>query len=86
MHKLITALVSDGVSNDYQLLKPSTVTAMITPQIASIDSDGLHLLIMNAANGLWSHDGGEDGVATIMAYNPSTKVGEIILCNQGNLI
>ena len=58
---------------------------MITPQIPSIDNEvGLHLFLMNAANGLWGHDGGEEGVATIMAFNPTTRVGAIILTNQGD--
>jgi len=38
---------------------------------------------MDAGNELWGHDGGEQGVATIMAFNPVTKVGAIILANQG---
>ena len=34
-------------------------------------------------NSLWRHDGGEQGVATVMAFNLTTKVGAIILTNQG---
>jgi hypothetical protein len=57
---------------------------MISPQIPAIDNEvGLHLFLMNPENNLWGHDGGEQGVATIMAFNPSTKVGAIILTNQG---
>jgi hypothetical protein len=46
---------------------------------------GLHLFLIDAENGLWGHDGGEQGVATIMAFNPTTKVGAIILTNQGEV-
>ena len=42
------------------------------------------MFLMNAEQTLWGHDGGEEGVATIMAFNPSTHVGAIILCNQGD--
>lgn len=58
---------------------------MITPQIPSLDNEvGLHLFLMNPANNLWGHDGGEQGVATIMAFNPDLKIGAIILTNQGD--
>ncbi len=40
---------------------------------------------MNSENELWGHDGGEQGVATIMAFNLVTKVGAIILTNQGEV-
>ena len=57
---------------------------MTTPQIPSIDREvGLGMFIMNRRPGLWGHNGGEKGAATIMAFNPSTRVGAIILANQG---
>jgi len=65
-------------------LNNATVHAMMTPQIPSIDNEiGLHLFIMDNQNNLWGHDGGEQGAATIMAFNPTTKIGAIILTNQG---
>jgi hypothetical protein len=58
---------------------------MITPQIPLLDDEmGLHLFLMNRRNELWGHDGGEDGVATIMAFNPTTKIDAILLANQGD--
>ena len=38
---------------------------------------------MNNTYGLWGHNGGEQGVATIFAFNPENKIGAIIFCNQG---
>ncbi len=85
LFKFIRAFVQSGTSNNYQLLKAETIDAMITPQIPSIDNEvGLHLFLMNSDNNLWGHDGGEQGTATIMAFNPTTKVGAIILSNQGD--
>jgi len=85
MFKLLTAFVQDGISNNFQLLSSSTINSMITPQILSIDNEvGLHIFIMDAESGLWGHDGGEEGVATIMAFNPITKVGVIVFANQGD--
>jgi CubicO group peptidase (beta-lactamase class C family) len=84
MFKLLKAFVNNGVSNNHQLLNSATINSMITPQINSIDNEvGLHLFLMDSDNGLWGHDGGEQGVATIIAFNPITKVGAIILANQG---
>lgn len=83
--KLINAFNNGGISNNHQLLKSSTVNAVLSSQIPSIDSEvGLHMFIMNKEFNLWGHDGGEKGVATIMAFNPSTKIGAIILTNQGD--
>lgn len=85
MFKFISAFVQEGISNDHLLLKPSTINSMITPQVPSLDSEaGLHLFHLNPENNLWGHDGAEQGVATIMAFNPTTKTGAIILTNQGD--
>jgi len=84
MFKLLSAFVQNGQSNNIQLLAPNTINAMFTTQIPSIDNEvGLHLFLMDKKNNLWGHDGGEQGVATIMAFNPTTKVGAIIFTNQG---
>ncbi|WP_367391755.1 serine hydrolase domain-containing protein [Lewinella sp. LCG006] len=85
MFTLLSAFVQGGMANNYALLKPITINEMITPQIPAINNEvGLHLFVMDAEHGLWGHDGGEEGVATIMAFNPDTKVGAIILANQGD--
>lgn len=86
MFKFLRAIVQKGKSGNYQLLKESTVAAMLTPQIPSIDNEtGLHLFKMNQKHNLWGHDGGEQGVATIMAFSPETFNGAIILTNQGDV-
>lgn len=82
----LSAFVQEGTANNFELLKPETIQAMITPQIPSLDSEmGLHLFNLDPENNLWGHDGGEQGVATIMAFNPNTKIGAIILTNQGEV-
>lgn len=76
--------MSAFVQDETQLLNEATINDMISPQIPSIDNEvGLHLFLLNPENNLWGHDGGEQGVATIAAFNPTTKVGVIILTNQG---
>lgn len=85
LFKFLSAFAQGGTSNNFQLLKSSTVSEMASLQIPSIDNEmGLHLFLLNSSNNLWGHDGGEQGVATIMAFSPTTKVGAIILTNQGD--
>lgn len=81
--KFLGAFVQKGMANNYQLLSANTIDEMSTPQIPSLDNSmGLHLFQLNAANNLWGHDGGEQGVSTIVGFNPTTKTGAIIFCNQ----
>lgn len=84
LHKLISAFVNEGTSNSHKLLKKETVNEVLTNQFTNSDEEivGLHLFFDSQEN-LWGHDGGEQGVATTMAFNPMTKVGAIILTNQG---
>ena len=75
-------LMNGGSLNNAQILKATTVTEMLRPQISDLDNTmGLHFFLMNQQNNLWGHDGGEQGITTIMAFNPETKVGAIILSN-----
>ncbi|MEQ8238357.1 MAG: serine hydrolase domain-containing protein [Cyclobacteriaceae bacterium] len=84
LHFLASAFVNGGQTGDVQLLKKSTAEAMFTPQITAIDNEvGLHLFVMDNQNNLWGHDGGEKGVSTILGFNPTSKIGAIILTNQG---
>lgn len=85
MFRFLSAFVQNGTFNNYQLLKSETVNSIITPQIPSIDNEvGLHMFLLDSDNNLWGHDGGEQGVVTIMAFNPNTQIGALIFANQGN--
>ena len=81
---LLKAFVSNGQSNGYQVLSPTSIDMMTSLQIPGINNEmGLHLFVMDEERKLWGHDGGEQGVATIMGFNLDTKVGVIVLSNQG---
>ena len=84
LHKLLFPFVNEGQSGNYQVLKKETIQLMLTPQLTTDDDEivGLHLFYDEEYN-LWGHDGGEQGVATIMAFNPVTKTGAIVFTNQG---
>lgn len=84
LYKLLRALLHQGTLNDEELLEVSTIHQMYRPQIPEIDNTvGLHMFQLNTEYDLWGHDGGEQGVSTIMGFHPDTKVGVIVLCNQG---
>ena len=85
MFRLLSALTMNGVYQDIEILESSTVLEMLTPQIPDLDDEvGLHMFLMNKGLNLWGHDGGEQGVSTIMAFNPDTKVGVIVFTNNGD--
>jgi CubicO group peptidase (beta-lactamase class C family) len=85
MFMFLCAFAQNGTFNNYQLLKPETVSSVITPQIPNIDNAvGLHMFLLNSDNNLWGHDGEEQGVATIMAFNPNTQIGALIFTNKGD--
>jgi CubicO group peptidase (beta-lactamase class C family) len=85
LFKFLSAFTQGGKANNYQLLNLRTIDAMVTPQIPALDKEmGLHLFLINAQYNLWGHDSSEQGVATIVAFNPTTRVGVIILTNQGD--
>jgi CubicO group peptidase (beta-lactamase class C family) len=84
MHKWITALTHQGETAGAPLLNKETVMEMMSLQIPDInDTAGLHFFQMDKTHQLWGHDGGEQGVATIMAFNPENLTGAIIFANQG---
>lgn len=84
LHHFAQALTQGGSYNGHQLLKSTTVSEMLKPQIPQLDGTaGWHLFQMNSNYNLWGHDGGEQGVSTIMAWNKDNGIGAIILSNQG---
>lgn len=85
LYTFFSAFLNNGIVNSYQLLESTTIQEMLTPQIPALDNEvGLHLFRMNSAENLWGHDGGEEGVATIVGFNQDTKVGVIVLANEGD--
>lgn len=85
LHKLFQIFVNGGSSNGQQILASGTVTQMMTPQITDLDTEtGLSFFLLDAANSIWGHDGGETGVSTIAGVNSSTKVGVIVFSNMSD--
>jgi hypothetical protein len=82
---LFRAFVNGGELEGVRILQASTLSQMTTLQVPDLsDEVGLHLFLMDAANNIWGHDGGEEGVSTYAGWNPTTKKGVIILCNASD--
>ena len=85
LHKLFQIFVNAGSSNGQQILASGTVTQMMTPQITDLDDEtGLAFFLLDAAQTIWGHDGGEAGVSTIAGVNATTKVGVIVFSNMSD--
>lgn len=84
LHRLLLIFANGGVSQNQRILAEATVNEMLTLQVPDLADDmGLQILLLDKAEGIWGHDGGEQGVATIAGFDPITKVGAIVLANQG---
>ena len=84
LFKLLSAYANDGMYEGYRVLSQKTVSMMMSSQIKHIDASvGLHFFRLDKQNNLWGHDGGEEGVSTIMAFNLANGIGAVILTNQG---
>ncbi len=83
MHRFIQVFMNEGVSQGVTILNASSVEQMLTPQIEDLrQGQGLVTYVVNDTYSLWGHDGGESGVSTVMGFNPSIKVGAIVLANM----
>jgi len=72
-----------GINNAPKLLEPATVAAMHQAQIPSLDQEmGWHLFAMDDAASWWGHEGGEEGVTTVIAFQPEEQAVVILLTNQ----
>lgn len=82
--KLVSALMQGGAFNNGRLLEQQTVQMTMGQGIETIDDEvGLHLFRMSRSPLLWGHDGGEEGVSTIIGFNSEDRIGVVILTNSG---
>ena len=84
MRKFLTMLMLGGkqMTGKTQILNAQTIAQMLTPQIPKLDKTvGLHIFKLEGETGMWGHEGGENGVSTIVGFNPASQIGVIILTN-----
>lgn len=78
------AMMNEGNYNNHQILKPSTVSEMLSLQVKGYDIQGLGWKKINYETfSFWGHSGRDPGVRTHMYFNPDTKTGIILFQNNG---
>lgn len=83
---MITFL-NNGSLNGNQILSSAAVSAMLTPQVSSLDeTQGLNwytevLYTPNSEVTVWGHNGGESGVSTDLYIDPATGIGVAVFSN-----
>jgi len=87
--KFLLMLIGEGTYGQTRVLEPSTVAELRRPQVPALAPEqALGWYWARVANrDVLGHDGGDDGVATTMFYEPATGVGAIVLTNgQGGTV
>lgn len=80
----LRAYMQGGQLGGQQLLKAETIDMMLSK---THFEQGLCWDTYNLqGNEFWGHDGGDPGVATLMAFNKDTNTGLVILFNQGDFV
>ncbi len=85
LSKFLRMMIMNGNFNGHEILKPETLMLMKQPT-QEMDEDGyiytLGLLYYKIGNfNLCGFDGGEQGVTTLMFYDPDSSVGAIVFTN-----
>ncbi len=93
LSKFMRAIMLGGSFNNKQILKQSSVTEMLKiqyPKVLGAEGQGLvfyknvnlKLVGIETSEVFMGHEGGEQGVLTIMFFDPITKAGSIIFINK----
>src|SRR5690606_21055795 len=77
----LRAIMNEGVFNNHQLLKKSTIDNMLSFQVEGNSSQGL-CWRQSDFESLWGHSGGDPGVSTKMYFSRETDIGIIIFQNN----
>ena len=79
MHRFLSAHAS---RSPLLGLKAVTYEATTTPQLPNSAGDvGLHFFLLDVAEDIWGHDGGEIGTTTIVGFGKDTGVGVLLFTN-----
>lgn len=77
----LLAIMNGGKCNQVRILEKSTLKEMLQPMVETEDGQGLCWHQIEFED-LWGHSGGDPGVATLMYFNPRTRVGVITFQNN----
>jgi CubicO group peptidase (beta-lactamase class C family) len=88
------AIMNGGELDGQRILEETTVEAMLEPQFPDMKTDFVEHTILfphsqqalfwHSYNGWYGHEGGDDGAATFMYFDPKTQVGAVVIINQAN--
>ncbi len=80
----LAAYMNGGIYNGARILQQATVDTILSLQIPQIDdTQGLVWYYDRFDDQyLWGHNGGDDGVETVMEFNPTTSTGVIVFLNS----
>ncbi len=83
LSKFLSAILNKGQSGNFNLLKETTISKMLTPQKGASSSQGLCWRRLSFES-LWGHSGGDPGITTRMHFDPNSKLGLIIFQNSSS--
>jgi CubicO group peptidase (beta-lactamase class C family) len=83
--RFLGGYINRGTYGGARILAPATVATMLSQQVTSEPRQGL-CWVASERNGMryWGHDGGDPGVATVMAFRPSDGVGVIVFTTRAS--
>jgi CubicO group peptidase (beta-lactamase class C family) len=81
--RILAAFMNGGELGGRRILQARTVRTMLTPQVPAVrNGEDEQLLFWTEKGGLIGHSGGDDGVLTLMYFDPQTRIGAVLLTNQ----
>jgi CubicO group peptidase (beta-lactamase class C family) len=81
----LRAYIMSGNFNNYQLLKPETITLILHTYVPYNSGEEQGLIFYNKQignNNVWGHDGDDPGVSTDMFFDTTNKTGYIMFNNR----
>lgn len=81
--RFLVTIMNGGEFGGVRILSEASVNVMLTPQVPTVDNTQFIYWYSEEIGGrtVIGHNGGDDGVATDMFYDPSTGIGVIVLMN-----
>ena len=81
MAKFLAAMMNGGSLGSATILEPKTLQAMLEPQFKDAEKDEDQGLFWAFKKGLIGHAGGDPGALCYLYWNPSTRIGAVVMGN-----
>jgi CubicO group peptidase (beta-lactamase class C family) len=83
LSRFLIAIMQGGVLDGTRILEQATIETMLTPQVPAIAPTQMVYWYQTEIDGrtVIGHNGGDDGVATEMFFDPELRIGVILLMN-----